>query len=146
MKVEKIGKYLILLLFCFTLFSVYGADFVKVIVVYHPDKAVSIIYPASKSKQPSETEEDFLHRVYQCSIENDQNLQGLPYEVIDYSDLPSSNYRDAWEGELGAGVVVNSEKAQSIKEERERERLIAQEKAKILEEMAIERLKQAGNW
>ena len=120
----------------------------KVRVVYKADKTVSVIHPAPKSKRENETEEEWLERVFNKAMqprynENGQQvnpLYGLPYDDIDDSELPPREDRDAWEGEKGKGISVNTIKAEQIKQERKKPKLI-QEK---LKEIAIKELEKEG--
>ncbi len=92
----------------------------KVRIVYKQDKTVVVIYPAPKSKRLGETEEEWLERVFNKAM--GAELESLPYDDIDTSELPQSREdRDAWEGEKGKGIEINSEKAKQIRDEKERE-------------------------
>lgn len=118
----------------------------QVIVIYNADKSVSVIYPAPEAQKSKENYQDFLMRIYQRSVSSDTSLNGLPHEIISSSVLPSREFRDAWEGLPGRGVYVNQVKAQEIERERIRQQLLEEEKDKLLEEQAIESLKQQGKW
>ena len=99
----------------------------KVRVVYHPDKSVSVIHPAPKSRRPGESEAAWLARVFDKAMIG-QPLEGLPYDDLDISALPQSRAdRGAWEGEKGLGVSVDPVKAAADREARENEILIAAE-------------------
>lgn len=105
-------------------------------VIYKPDKSIAIHYPALKSKHPNETEEQWLERVF-TKMSARPDLNGLPYDDIDQSELPQ-NWQDGdvWEGEKGLGVWLSLEKTQEAKDKKELEEKI-QEK---LREMAIKEL------
>lgn len=113
----------------------------KVIVVYKPDKSVEIITPAMKSKRAGESMMDFLIRAYE-----DSPSKGLPYDIMDASDLPDSNeyIQESWEGEKGEGIIVNTIKAAQIEKERAKKELIYNEIELLAENEAIESLKQKG--
>lgn len=115
----------------------------KVRVIYKPDKTVSVVYPAPKSRRPDESEEEWLERVFSKAISH-PDFKDLPFDDLDHTELPSREDRDAWEGEKGKGVKVNQVKAEAIKQEKEKKRLIEEEKKRILEEQAIANLKKAG--
>lgn len=107
----------------------------KVRVIYKPDKSVSIIYPAPKSKRPNETEKQWLKRVFTKSMQS--NLQGLPYDDIDASELPQSREdRDAWKGTKETGIYIDDNLAHQLKEAKELEEKIGEK----LREMAIKEL------
>lgn len=117
----------------------------KVRVVYRNDGGVSVVYPAPKSRRSTETEEQWLKRVFTKSIQpqydkdgNQVNpLVGCEYDDIDSSELPQSREdRDAWTGEKGKGISVDEIKAVKLKKERELEEKI-QEK---IREMAIKEI------
>lgn len=119
----------------------------KVRVVYKPDKTVAIIHPAPKSKRKDETEEEWLERVFTKAMQPQKEgqqvnpLYGLPYDDIDSSELPQSREdRNAWEGEKGKGVSINTTKAEKIRKEKKKAELI-QEK---LKEIAIKELEKEG--
>ncbi len=112
-------------------------------VVYKPDKTVSIILPAAKSKLANETKEQWLNRVFTKAMQGE--LKGFPYDDIDDALLPKSyEDRDAWEGEKGVGVYVNHEKAKTIRETKEKQRLIKEEEKRILRQQAEQNLIDKG--
>lgn len=89
----------------------------KVRVVYKEDKTVAVIYPAPKSRQPEETEEEWLERVFARAIKQDKELEGQPFDDIDPSELPQDRtYRDLWRGEKGKGIRVATELIPEYKE------------------------------
>lgn len=111
----------------------------KVRIVYKSDKSVVVFHPAPKSRREDETEKEWLKRVFDRMMQGD--LDGLPYDDIDKSELPQSREdRDAWEGEKGKGIHVNTVKAEEMKKGIEKEKKI---KDKI-REMAIKELKKDG--
>ncbi|KYK25698.1 hypothetical protein AYK26_07720 [Euryarchaeota archaeon SM23-78] len=107
----------------------------KVRIVYRPDKTVAVIHPAPKSRKPSETEEQWLKRIFDKAVKGTL-LEGLPYDDIDSSQLPQSrDSRDAWEGEKGKGITINQTKVQQLEQERqkkEQDKLSAINKLKAL--------------
>jgi len=124
----------------------------KVRIVYKPDGSVAVVHPASKSRRPDETEDQWLKRVFDNAMRPKYNifgqqvnpLHGMPHDDMDVSELPTREDRDAWEGMKGKGIWVNEEKARKIRKERETRRLIEEEKRRLLEEQAIARLKEKG--
>ena len=112
--------------------GVYAADFGKVIVVYNPDKTVSVIHPMTKARIKGESVNTFLERVYQETVK-DTELEGRPYDIIDKSELPDREGRDSWEGEKGEGITVNTIKKAKKEKDKLRKSLIderAEKKAK----------------
>lgn len=109
-------------------------------IVYKPDKAIVIIYPAPKSKRLDETEEQWLERVF-SKRSTRPDLNGLSYDDIDISELPQ-NWQDGdvWEGEKGVGVWLSPEKTKEAKDAKELKEKI-QEK---IRELAIESLQAEG--
>lgn len=108
----------------------------KVRVIYKLDKTVVVVHPAPNSKRSNETETEWLERVFTKAMQR-QDLQGLSYDDIDNSELPQSREdRDAWEGEKGKGISINTAKAEQIRNDIEKERKI-QDK---IRELAIEAL------
>ena len=91
----------------------------KVRILYNIDKTISVIHPAPKSRRKDETENEWLERVF-----NKATPLGIEYDEIDDSELPTREDRNAWEGEKGKGISVNTIKAQLIKTERNQEILI----------------------
>ena len=111
----------------------------KVRVVYKPDKSVSIIYPAPKSRRDNETEEQWLGRVFDKTMKC--SFKGLEFDDIDETTLPQTREdRDAWEGEKGKGISINRAKARRIKKIKETEEKIRMK----LREIAIRELKREG--
>ena len=109
----------------------------KVIVVYKPDKSISIIHPIIKGNMNQKKYKE----VYEEATK-DTELAGLPYDIIDSSEIPDSTEyaKESWEGEKGKGIIANTVKAEKIKKERERRRLIDERKDEILEGQAINSL------
>ena len=95
-------------------------------VVYKPDKSVAVLHYSPKSKLSQE--EAF------AKMTKEAGLEGLDYEDLDSSQLPSREDRNAWEGEKGKGIKVNQAKAQQKKDAKERKRLIEEEKGKLAEQ------------
>lgn len=108
----------------------------KVRVVYKPDGSVAVIHPAPKSKEPNETEADWLNRVFVKCMEGD--LNGLPYKDVLKATLPPNrDDRDAWEATPGQGITVNAAKVAQIKAAKERKAKIEAEKELLAEESLI---------
>ena len=106
----------LLVIMFFVMASIVEAKTVR--VVYKPDKSVAIIHPAPKSQRIGETEEAWLKRVFSKSMVGE--LEGLPYDDVDFSELPQSReYRNAWEGEKGKKITVNQQKAQDMAQEKQ---------------------------
>lgn len=113
---------LILLLFTGICFA--GEN--DVAVVYKPDKTISVIYPIYKTMKAGETEAQFIER-----LRTDFGFQNYPHDIIDKKDLPSREYRDAWEGEKGKGISINQGK-KAQKQKKEQDRISAENKLKAL--------------
>ena len=77
----------------------------KVRVVYKPDKTVAVIHPAPKSRRPDETEEAWLKRVFAKAMKGE--LEGLPYDDIEDTELPSREFRHQWRGKKGKGISLD---------------------------------------
>lgn len=93
-------------------------------VYYKPDKSVAVIYLAPQSKL---SKEDGYKR---CAEQS--GIDGLPYDDIDSSDLPQSReYRNAWEGEKGKPITINTIKKSEIDTEKTKPSL--EERIEILE-------------
>ena len=110
----------------------------KVRVIYNPDKSVSIIHPAPKSRRILfEFEHEWLERVFDKAT-----LNGAIYDDIDSSELPQSREdREFWEGEKGKGVKINQEKSQKNKKDKEDESKIND----YIRQTAIDHLKASGD-
>jgi hypothetical protein len=112
----------------------------KVRVVYRPDKSVAVLYPAFKTKELDETEEQFLNRVF-TKMMKESELAGLEYDDIDSSELPATREdRNAWEGEKGKKIKINNEKVKKDKDKK----LVDNEMAKVLRQNTIDKLKTEG--
>lgn len=81
----------------------------KVRVLYNLNGTISVVHPAPKSKRNNETEEQWLARVFTKSTP-----EGLDYEDIEDTELPSREFRNAWEKEKGKPFKINNEKKQLI--------------------------------
>lgn len=100
-----------LILSLFFAVTLYAND--KIIAIYRPE-GISIIQPEWDNKKASETETEFLERVYQDAVKN-TGLIGYDYETIATQDLPSREYRDAWEkGSGNDKIKINNQKKQEI--------------------------------
>lgn len=108
------------------------SDFDKVIVMYKPDKTVSVVRPEMKSKKAEESLTGFFDRIV-------KKHGDLPYDIMDKSELPTGDRSD-WEGRKGHGVYINTIKAAKRKREAKVEQLIK----KKMRELAIQELKNEG--
>jgi len=131
-------------IFIFTLLTIFIASFAwaeTVRVICKPDGSISVIHPALKSKKANEIEQEWLKRIFDKATP-----KGLEYKDIDSSQLPQSREdRMAWEWDKeGKKVKVNQVKAQRLRKQKERTRLIEEEKKRILEQQAIDNLKAQG--
>jgi len=91
-----------------------------------------------------EDESEWLERAFAKTMEK-SGFIGLEYDDIDQVDIPKERAdRDAWEGEKGKGVFVNATKMSQLRDEKERRKLIEEEKNAILEAQAIQSLKDKG--
>jgi hypothetical protein len=92
-------------------------------VFYKPDKSVAVLYWAPKSKLSQENAFAKMAR--------EVGLAGLEHEDIDSSELPSREYRNAWEKEKGKPFRLNQEKKDEIDNNRNKltleERIVALE-------------------
>lgn len=93
-------RYLILVIGFILITSTLSAETVR--VVYKPDRSVAIIIPSKGG--------DYETKVLDCM--KSDNLQGLPYDDIDSSQLPIRENRNAWEGEKGQPITINPAKIQ----------------------------------
>lgn len=78
----------------------------RIRIVYKPDGTVAVIHPAPKSRNPEETEDQWVERVC-LKVMKKGGMVDLEYDDTDSSKLPSREYRDAWRGEKGEGVYVD---------------------------------------
>ena len=110
-------------------------------IIYNKDKTIQLIRPNPKSKLPKETDDNWLKRVFDKATS-----KGAIYEDLDTKELPNNaeNTICAWEGEKGKGIIVNNTKLDKIQSEKEKRKLIIEEKDRLLEEMAINSLKEQG--
>ena len=100
----------------------------KVRVLYKDNGSVAVIHPAPKSRRKDESEVDWLNRVL-----GKATPEGIDFEDMDDSQLPSREDRNAWTKKQGGGVKVNTVKAKAIKDEVKRQDLIEKEKTKLAE-------------
>jgi len=108
----------------------------KVRIIYHADKTVAIIHPAPKSRREDETETQWLERIFDKATP-----KGIEYDDIDESELPQTREdRDAWEGKKGNDITVNQTKADSIRNLKIRDDLIAEK----MKSIAIDELEKEG--
>ncbi len=116
----------------------------KIRVLEKLDGSVGIIYPAPKSRRLDETEEDWLERVFtKC------NPQGLDFEDIDTSDLPSDREdRGAWKLDRNSKKVkVDSVKKQQLDDAKQAKKDLkdsAENKLKTGQPLTDEDLKALG--
>lgn len=77
----------------------------KIRVVYKLDKSVVVIHPAPNSKRKSETEVEWLERVFNKAMQGE--LKDLSYDDVDSSELPQTRqHRNSWRGEKGKKIWV----------------------------------------
>jgi lipopolysaccharide export LptBFGC system permease protein LptF len=111
----------------------------KVRVVTNENGNISVVYAADNARKEGETVEEQLERVCKSA-----NIHTFPYVIMDSSEIPQTREdRDAWELVDGK-VVVNKEKAKIIRESREKETLLKEEKDKIITQLAEKSLKEKG--
>ncbi len=113
-------------------------------VVYKPDKSVAVIHPAPKSRRPDETEEQWLKRVFDKTMQPQYDKQGqqinplygLPYKDVEDTELPQTREdRNAWEwNKTKKKVVINQVKAKQLKDEKEKQNLIQGRMRKLAED------------
>ncbi len=115
----------------------------KVRVVYKPDKSVVVIHPVPRSRRPEEDEATWLDRVF-TKTTSGTDLDGLPFDDIDHTELPDRADRDFWEGEKGKKISVNAAKAKKVADDAKLKKLVDDEKEKIFEQQAIDSLKDKG--
>jgi hypothetical protein len=115
----------------------------KVRVVYKPDKSVVVIHPVLKSRRPGEDEAAWLDRVFKKTTSG-TDLDGLPFDDIDHTELPGSADKEFREGEKGKKISVNATKAKKVADDAKLKKLVDDEKEKILEQQAIDSLKAQG--
>ena len=94
-------KIILLIGFCFVVSNV-NAEQVR--VVYRSDKSIAIISPSKGG--------DYNIKVLDCMKSN--GLEGMEYEDMDSSLLPSRENRNAWEGKKGKEIKVNPAKIKPI--------------------------------
>lgn len=94
-------------------------------VVYKPDKSVAVLHYAPKSRLTRE--EAF------AKMAKDSGLEGLDYEDMEDTSLPSREDRNAWEGEKGKGIKVNQVKAKESKDAKTKRGKIEAEKDALAE-------------
>ena len=111
-------------------------------VIYKNDGSVDIVIPAPKSRFEGEPEDVWLKRVFDRAIEVDPNLQGLDYDDVDTSEIPSDRKdRNAWTRHpSGKGIGIDNVKAQKNREETEAFDLVQEE----MKSMALANLKDRG--
>ena len=100
---------LILFIFLFLVTNVYATP---ARVVYKPDGTVIVLHPSPKSSLGLQGALEKMTR--------EGHLEGLPFDDIDSSVLPSRKYRDAWEKRSGGGIKINQTKKDEIKAKRDK--------------------------
>ena len=73
----------------------------KVRVLYREDGKVSIINPIYRNKKITETDGEFLKRVFDKATPKD-----VEYDDIDNSELPDRKDRDMWIGSKGNKISI----------------------------------------
>ena len=107
----------------------------KVRIFKRLDGNIDIFTSAIKSKRPTESEEEWYERV--CAK---ANPLGLPYVDIDETELPSREYRNAWEwDDVTKKIKVNATKATAIRSKMERESKIRVEVKRLAEQSLIDK-------
>jgi len=91
-------------------------------IVYKPDKSIAVIHYAPKSKLTYE-------QAMEKSMQGE--LSGLPFDDIENTELPSREFRNAWEGEKGKKISINNTKKQEIIEKKNKPTL--EERLALLE-------------
>jgi len=79
----------------------------KIIVIYKPNKEVSIIHPAYKTRIVDESLMDFLERT-RLKATKGTSSEDYPYDIMDSDNLPDIEDREYWEGEIGEGVIIDT--------------------------------------
>ena len=75
----------------------------KVRIIYNTDKTISVIHPAPKSRKDTETESEWLNRVF-----NKATPIGIEYEDVESSELPKGRKdRAFWRGEKGKSIYID---------------------------------------
>ena len=100
-------------------------------VLYGPDGGVSVVHPAPNSQGAAEIEGQWLQRVFDKATP-----EGLDYDDLDSSELPSREKRSAWRGNKEDGLFVDEQAFIDSQEEKRRKALIKEE----IEKMAVARL------
>ena len=99
----------------------------KVIVIKRPDGGISIMPINPESKKPDETNEEWYARSAEGGMRGE--LAGLPWEVVDKSELPPSREeRNAWEKEKDKPIKINKAKSDEIKIAKEMKKVTEDEK------------------
>ena len=107
----------------------------KVRVIYKEDGSVSVVYPAIKSRKATETENEWLERVFSKATP-----ENADYEDMESSELPDQTDRDAWEKRPGGGIRISNRKKKEVMDRR----LIDDEKDALLEKLAVDSLIEKG--
>jgi len=79
-------------------------------VIYRADGSVMIMSPNSEVRLKDETESEQLERFYQRHLKGHPHHDGLDYEDMDTSELPSNRAdRGKWrKNPTGKGVIIDS--------------------------------------
>ena len=105
----------------------------KVKVVECKDGNVSVIYPVFKSKREDETEDQWLKRVFDKAMKENENIDELncKHKTIEHTKLPQSReHRSAWKFHSTKGVTIDTKKIAEIDARRKAlDELRAEEKA-----------------
>lgn len=110
-------------------------------IVYHPDKSISVIYPAPNSRLDGESRADWLDRVYKRTMKYGNFEPECEFEDTTRDALPPDRkHRDAWEGEKGKGISINPTKAIAV----DNRKKVDDAYEKELRNGVIEKLKSRG--
>lgn len=116
-------RYVGVFFLCFMLL-VDSAEAGKVRVYYKADKSVIVVYPAPNARKEGENEQAFMDRVCAKAAKT-ARVEGRPYDDIDSSQLPSRDYRGAWEGTKGNPITISLSKSAAKREEKKESQLKA---------------------
>ena len=103
-------------------------------ILFNGDGSIGIITPAIKSKKKTETEDEWLTRVFEKATP-----QGAVYKDYNEEDLPTESV-EFWSGSIETGVFFDQDKKNKYEEEESNGKII-QEK---IRDLAISELKKEG--
>lgn len=111
----------------------------KVRILYNQDETISVVIPSPQSRVDGEPQDRWLKRVFDKATPS-----GVEYEDIEKSDLPDSEFRDAWTKKKGQPIKINVAKMKHISDERKINAEMRIIKDTELREKAIKNLKDKG--